>query len=407
VYDIKWPHITKTYRSAQERAKRDAEAAKAESEKSAKEKAARDAEERKSKSTIEGLAKRKQHFESEIFEVKRAINKLQSELKNIQTQEEKALAEERARNSWFTYAYSSVFGAPAEPEGAKQERDLQRLQRLASKTIKEKELSREEDKLKEWDDLLSGVEKAIAAEVASSQEKAKRAERDREEARQREELKAWRKRQEEFMEQQRANRAAAEARAAQERAAAEALRRAAEERRKKEEEEQRRREAKELEERRKVMAELMRKAEEAEQRRRREIEEREERYRAMAEMLRKRNAASEVPTFSQKGTKARAPRQTKPTASSSASCQHRGWWDKVEHGSLLCQNCHEAQRRFLFQCPGCQMRACADCRISLKGGKPRKAQPRGNQRPWESPSPAYDESHDQGYDDSFGFDWYD
>ena len=361
---------------------------------------------------IEGLTKRKQHFASEIFEVKRVITRLQSELKNIQTEEEKALAEEQARNSWFTYAYSSVFGATKESEEAKQERELQRLQRRASKTIKEKELSRKEEKLKEWNDLLSGVEKAIAAEISSRQERERRAEMEKEEARQREAVRAWMKRREEFMEQERAKHAAAEAREAQERAAAEAFRRAAEERRKKEEEERRQREAKQAEQRRKMMADLQRKRQEEEERKKKEAKEAEERRKAkMDEILRKLSATSQTSAKGQSGTKPRVPRDTKPAASSSASaaCQHGGWWDKVEHGSLLCENCCSTQRRFLFQCPDCRMRACAECRIALKkgGGRGRKAQTRGNQRSWEGFSPRYEESYQESYEESFSYDWYD
>lgn len=214
---------------AQEQAKRDAEA-KAASEKSANEKATRDAKEGKSRLKLEGLAKKKQVFASGVFQAKRAITRLQSELKNIQTLEEKALTEEWARNNRFTYAYSFVFDASKEPEEAKQERERQHLQRVANKRIKEKELSREQEKLKEWNDLLSGVEQAIAAEISNSQERAKRTDRGKEEAKRQEEAKAYKKRQEEYMERERANRAAAEARVAQERAA--------EERRKKEVEEE-------------------------------------------------------------------------------------------------------------------------------------------------------------------------
>ena len=119
--------------------------------------------------------------------------RLKSELKNIQTLEDKALAEERARNRWSKRAFSSVFDAREKLENAKQEREMQRLQRLASVTIKEKELSREGDKFEDLYGLLSGVEKEIAAEISIS--------REREERWRREELRAQIKREEEFREQ--------------------------------------------------------------------------------------------------------------------------------------------------------------------------------------------------------------
>ena len=48
-------------------------------------------------------------IESEILAVIHAITRLKLELKNIQILEDKALAEERARNRWSKRAFSSVF----------------------------------------------------------------------------------------------------------------------------------------------------------------------------------------------------------------------------------------------------------------------------------------------------------
>jgi len=144
--------------------------------------------------------KKKQIFESEIFEVKRVITRVQSELKKIQELEDKALEEERRRKS-CSHTRTRLSSAQLRNQKEQSKKGTcQRLQRQASRTIKEKELSRKEDKLKEWNDLLSGVEKAIAAEMASSQERARRAEREREEARRREEARYWQRRQEELKE---------------------------------------------------------------------------------------------------------------------------------------------------------------------------------------------------------------
>jgi hypothetical protein len=257
----------------------------------------------------------------------------------------------------------------------KQERDLQRLQRGASKTIKEVELSRKEAKLKEWNDLLSGVEKAIAAEMLSRQERERQILREKAEARRREEERIWKKQYEEFMERERANAACAEARAAKNRAAAE-------EQRKREEEERRKREAKQAEEWRKAMEQRQkeeeeqrkREAKQAEQRRKAK-EQREKELEAqrmkeiresksLAEMLQKMNMDSEA-TSRQSGTRTRSARDARTTASSSAYCQHQGWWNKVQQGNLTCENCH-TRRGWLLECPSCQMRACAGCRKTLQ-----------------------------------------
>lgn len=426
IYDIKWPHIAQIYRTAQEKAKKDAEAATAESEMAAKEKATRDAEDRKSRAIMEGLLKRKQHYESEVFEANRVITRLQSELNNIKAAEDKALLEERERNSWFAYAKSSLFGASKEPEEVRKERDVQHLHRVASKRIKEEDLSRREEKLKGWADMLFKVEREIATEISKRREREMQAEREREEVRRRRDAEAWKKRQDEFMEQLRARRAAAEAREAQQRAAEEQQRKEAEERRK--------RQAKEAEELRKKWAEEQRKREEEHQRRNKEAEERRNKE---AEERRKREEKTE--SWRQRATEtARASRQdgagatpgratrstpTKPPnssgaprtswGSSSTSCQHRGWWEKVEEGDLMCENCNSVQRRFLFQCPGCQMKACAECRIDLKPS-------RGRTKPWtnrrhgyagSSATPRFGAVEDEGYGYSeaytFDHDWYD
>jgi hypothetical protein len=294
------------------------------------------------------------------------------------------------------------------------------LQRGASKTIKETELSRKEGKLKEWNALLSGVEKAIAAELAGRAEREMRVEREKEEARRREAAKAWKRQQEEFMERERANRAAAEARAAKERAAAEALRRAAEERKKKEEEERRKREAKKIEEWRKAVEQrqkeeeerrrvevknaeirrklLERRQREEEERKKREAREDDELRKNLAEARRNMLSAQKDTLLRQHGqTSTKAGGKTKPAAPS-ASCQHRGWWKRVEHGSLLCKNCHSSQRRWLLECPSCQMRACAECRKTLQ---------KADWKPHKSQLPRADRRQNAQYEESAGYDAYD
>lgn len=46
-------------------------------------------------------------------------------------------------------------------------------------------------------------------------------------------------------------------------------------------------------------------------------------------------------------------------------CHHRAFWAKIS-GTGICQRCNRRVPWFLFQCPGCRMQACADCRTILK-----------------------------------------
>lgn len=45
-------------------------------------------------------------------------------------------------------------------------------------------------------------------------------------------------------------------------------------------------------------------------------------------------------------------------------CQHRAWWKSVP-GPGRCEFCERETPRFAFQCPECEKRACAPCRVLL------------------------------------------
>lgn len=47
------------------------------------------------------------------------------------------------------------------------------------------------------------------------------------------------------------------------------------------------------------------------------------------------------------------------------TCDHAGWWDKVE-GLLNCEKCLELYYSWLLQCPSCKMKACACCKHRLR-----------------------------------------
>lgn len=48
------------------------------------------------------------------------------------------------------------------------------------------------------------------------------------------------------------------------------------------------------------------------------------------------------------------------------NCRHRRYWPRTA-GMHQCENCQTTQRHFAFQCPECDMIACANCRQSLRG----------------------------------------
>ncbi|KAK6520759.1 hypothetical protein TWF506_001006 [Arthrobotrys conoides] len=64
----------------------------------------------------------------------------------------------------------------------------------------------------------------------------------------------------------------------------------------------------------------------------------------------------------------RGPRKTpNPSSQPQAACSHQRFWSKIDVSSEDCTGCSKNFKSFIFQCPGCQTRACASCRDRLKG----------------------------------------
>lgn len=259
------------------------------------------------------------------------VRRLVADLKRLQDQDDEELRKEKERNSWWTYMTSSIYSQPKETENQKQEREIKRLQRLASRSIKENELTQRKAKLQSLQDALQKVNSNIAAEKKKEEDEARtqaakrqehlrkeqEAKRRREEEEMRERWARWEKTQ-----QEQAAQAAKEAREAQER-----VRKAADERRKAEAEE-RARTAR--------VEEAARKARDQQ----------------------RGTFRPETPSY----------RTSRASTSSGTTCRHGKFWTKIE-GSHLCSNCHSIQRHFAFQCPGCSKIACGNCRQILRGEK--------------------------------------
>ena len=338
-YDTQWVHIRNSQRTQQEAEKRQAEVADTERRRAAKEKANKQKQENARQERLQHLELLRSGYYSDIFEVNRVVRRLEADLKIIQKQDNEELRKEREINSWWAYLTSPIYGKQEETEQKRQERETERLQRLASRLIKENDLFQRRAKLQGLRDALQDVTSKIAAEKKEKEdeermEAAKRQEqlRKEQEARRRvekEEIRKswarWEELQAELRKEQ-AARAAKEAREAQEAwEALERLRKAADERRKAEAEER---------------ARAARAAEAAQKAK----ETRNDRF----------QPATPLHSYS------------RASMSNKSTCRHHKYWPKLE-GSHLCSTCQNIQRRFAFQCPGCSMIACASCRQILKG----------------------------------------
>ncbi|MCJ1247316.1 hypothetical protein MMC30_004530 [Trapelia coarctata] len=351
VYDELWDRIKSAQRAREEAAKRQAEAAVRERKRAADEKASKQKEEtrRREEETrreqkLQGLKMRRSEYERDMFEMNRVIRRLAADLKRLQDLDEEEARKEREKNSWWAFFSSPIYGKAEEPEGQKQKREDDRLQRLYSKKIKGMELKQKEAELKIKKDAWLEVHEEVEGEREREEAAARLREAQRQEQLGKEE--AARKRVEEEqlrerlakqaqMRREQEVRAAKAAREAEE--ARERMRRAAAEERRKADIEERARAAR--------RAEKARKAEEA-----REAEEARKAQEAWERWLK--------PSVTSKSS----------SHTSTSNCRHAGWWTKLE-GSHTCGNCHSVQRRFAFKCPGCSMIACASCRQTLKGGR--------------------------------------
>ena len=228
---------------------------------------------------------------------------------------------EKAKNSWWTYLATPIYGKVAEEtEQEKSSRQMERLQRGASRRIKESEVVKQE---KEVEGLLNKIDN----------------------------LKSWIE--------------AEKKRAAEEDAAMERVRRVRMQNEERERQEQERRKREEN----LFRAEVMRKQREKEERERQQKEAQEYVKRMERESRETEERWAEEARQRAKEAAARAQRnQGRQNVQTNETnvCRHQKFWNKID-GRHLCTECMTFQPRFAFRCPGCSKVACASCRQKVRG----------------------------------------
>ena len=355
MYDTQWEGIKYRQSTQQEANKRQAEAAEAERKRAAEEASYKQKEEEALQGRLRHLQQLRFEYDSRIFEINRVIRKLTADLNRLQDLDNEMLKKEREKNSWLTYLTIPLYGKVKETEQEKKQREMDRLSRIASKSIKGNELKQNKASLQSLESALQGVDDRIAAEKRKSEEEAQARAKKRHEQLMRE-YEAKRRLEKEQERERQAKREAAEA--------AEAQRRR----------EETARAAKEACDAQNARAEAQKREREA----RAAAEKRERDARMAQERARTARAAREA-EVARAQREARSKPATAPSSSRRAStannkkstCQHSAFWPQLP-GSHECSNCHTIQRRFAFQCPGCRIVACAGCRRILRGGKTKK-----------------------------------
>ncbi|KAK6540462.1 j-protein (type III) [Orbilia ellipsospora] len=283
--------------------------------------------------------------------------------------------EYKTKRSWLGESLWGKIVVPKAEIAEKEKKDRENYDQISSIRIKLAKLDREtkimEEKEKEWDRQESSRIREL--ETLEARKRLRKAAYEAEVKRKADEAK--RKAQEE----------ARQAREKAERERLEKLRKAREEEEKcrREKEEERRKEQQkrweEMMEQERIYQEQVRKTRAADQTRRRQEELRKEREAQLAEeqrQKRNREAATEQERQrKRRDAQARARRNQNPPQhahTGNVACSHSKFWTKVTITSERCSKCQKIYHSFLFQCPGCEIRACAACRIELRG-KPQKA----------------------------------
>ena len=302
---------------------------------------------------MERLKAESNRYEDDVFECRRRVNRLTVEIARLRDVDEEELKKERERNTWWVYLSSPMYGRVEETEDKKRHREVERLQRVASRSIKMIELAREEAELQRLSDFLKSTKNKIDAECKKRED-----ERREEEAKTRA---AEARKQAEFEKQQ-----ADVRRAEQERIWAEIRRRQQEADRVAREQREK------LEREQAAAAEIYKKLE---KQRRQEADRIAREQAAVAEVHRKlekqrqeeRAKREEQQQKDPEGQIWRAVRgQRANRVATKTSCKHAKFWPKIE-GRQSCSHCNEHQWKFVLQCPDCKMIACAACRKSLRG----------------------------------------
>ncbi|WPH04452.1 DnaJ domain-containing protein, protein [Acrodontium crateriforme] len=313
---------------------------------------------------------KRREFESSISEIKKIIQRLEQEIKNLTSIAAAEAAVDARKNSWATWFMSPVYKQVEESEDEKARKDIERQERRVEKDWKERKLGVQQAQLREKEKIMNETKSRIdAADLCDDNKirtiiEAMEARERRAKAKAEEEMLAKMKRQaeERLREQQ-----------LREQQLREVLR-----------QEQLRKEQLRKEQLRKeqLRKEQLRKEQEAA-----------EAFRKAAEAAGQKAFDEEMGrfrrTYMHSNSDDNSTRQSRELA-----CSHAGWWAKVQ-GRTACPKCYDVWT-YMLQRPGCATKACPKCQREMRprfqrnvntARTPRRDAPR-RPKP-RSPSPYY------------------
>ena len=100
MYDRRWPDIRDKVRTQRESDKRQNEAAETENRRASDERAEMQRKETARQERLRSLNLSRSRYDSDVFELRRAVRKLTADLKRLQDRDDEETRKEKERNSW-------------------------------------------------------------------------------------------------------------------------------------------------------------------------------------------------------------------------------------------------------------------------------------------------------------------
>lgn len=267
---------------------------------------------------------KKNAFDSSIFEEQRFIQRLEQEIRNLDSILAAEAAEEAQKRSWGTWLLSSIYKKVEDSEEEKAYKDRKRQERRIEKDMKERRLELKKGELKKEESLLTKAKEEVDAADLVDDWKI-RVIQDKIRA-----IETWERQERERAERERTASIWKQQQEKREREAAEA-------------------------------------AEAAEALRKRQAEER-----AAEQKWHKEQATKWQHIFDDDNYPFTA--EGSAYQASRILCSHEGWWPKVQ-GRTACPECHDIWN-YLLQCPGCKMKACPKCQYKIRPKRNRRDRPK-------------------------------
>ena len=125
------------------------------------------------KERLQQLENSTSRYCNDILEVSRTIKTLTTDLQGLQDYDDEDLKQQKEPNGWLLKLASLFYRKIDETDEQKQAREVERLRRVASRTIKQSELLEQKSKLQRLQDALQKLQSEIEGEEKKAEDEAR------------------------------------------------------------------------------------------------------------------------------------------------------------------------------------------------------------------------------------------